>query len=87
MSINALQALFSDAEAGEDCAEDFVGADFAGDFAEVVHAFSDVLADEVSADADVQSVDSAGDCFACVEQCTVVARIGYYHLVGVARFG
>ena len=38
----------SDAVAGEDGAEDFVGGDFAGDFAEVVHAFADVLRHEVA---------------------------------------
>ena len=44
-------ALLSDAEAGEDVAEDVVGGDFAGDFAEVVHCFANVLAHEVAADA------------------------------------
>ena len=45
------QNLFTDAEAAEDCAEDLVGGDFAGDFAEVVHCFANVLAHEVAADA------------------------------------
>ena len=39
---------FADAEAGEDGSEEFVGGDFAGDFSEVVHAFADVLRDEVA---------------------------------------
>ena len=47
--INALQVLLSDAEAGEDVAEDVVGGDFAGDFAQIVHGFANVLADEVAA--------------------------------------
>ena len=41
--------LFPDAEAGEDVAEDVVGGDFAGDFAQIVHGFAYVLADEVAA--------------------------------------
>ena len=40
--------LLTDAEAGEDGTEEFVGGDFAGDFSEVVHAFADVLRDEVA---------------------------------------
>ena len=40
--------LLAYAEAGEDGAEEFVGGDFAGDFSEVVHAFADVLRDEVA---------------------------------------
>ena len=43
------QNLLSDAEVGEDVAEDVVGGDFAGDFAQVVHGFAYVLADEVAA--------------------------------------
>ena len=39
---------FADAEAGEDGSEEFVGGDFSGDFSEVVHAFADVLRDEVA---------------------------------------
>ena len=45
----SLLLLFSDAEAGEDVAEDVVGGDFAGDFAQIVHGFAYVLADEVAA--------------------------------------
>lgn len=33
----------------KDITEDFVGGDFAGDFAEVVEAFADVLGDEFAA--------------------------------------
>lgn len=41
--------LFSDAEAGEDGLEDFGGGDGAGDGAEVVDDFAEVLGDEVAA--------------------------------------
>ena len=44
---NALCAneLFADAEAGEDGCQDFWGGDLAGDFAEVVECFAEVLSD------------------------------------------
>ena len=35
--------LFPNTEVGEDVAEEVVGADFAGDFAEVVHTFTYIL--------------------------------------------
>ncbi len=41
--------LLAHAEAGEDGAEDFVGRDFAGDFAKVMHAFTYVLAEQITA--------------------------------------
>ena len=48
-SLSHAEPLLSDAEAGEDVAEDVVGGDFAGDFAQIVHGFAYVLADEVAA--------------------------------------
>ncbi len=45
--------LLADAEVGEDVAEEVVGADFAGDFAEVVHGLTDVLRYEVARQVDV----------------------------------
>ena len=45
--------LLSDAEVGEDVAEEVVGADFAGDFAEVVHGLTNVLRYEVARQVDV----------------------------------
>lgn len=39
--------LFADAKAREDRTEDFVGGYFAGYFAQIVHAFADVLCYEV----------------------------------------
>ena len=45
--------LLSNAEVGEDVAEEVVGADFAGDFAEVVHGLTDVLRYEVAWQVDV----------------------------------
>ena len=60
-----------------------MGGDFAGDFAEVVHAFAYVLAHEVAADALVQAVDGSCEGFACVYEGFVVACVGHYHLVAV----
>ncbi len=46
---------------GEDFTEDGVGGDGAGDFAEPVEAFADVLVEEVAAQAVVKAVDGTGD--------------------------
>ena len=68
--------LFADAEVGEDFAEDVVGGDFAGDFAEPVEAFAYVLVEEVAAEAVVQAVDGAGDGVAGTGQGLVMAGVG-----------
>lgn len=39
----------ADAEIFKDITQNFIGSDFAGDFAEVVEAFADVLGDEFAA--------------------------------------
>lgn len=57
--------LLADAEAGEDGGEDFVGGDGAGDFAEVVEGFADVLGDEVAGEVGVEGVDGAGYGLGC----------------------
>ena len=59
--ITFLKYLFPDAEAREDFAEDVVGGDGAGDFAEVVEGFAYVLRYEVARNAHVDAVDGAGD--------------------------
>ena len=43
--------LFSDAEVGENVAEDFVGCDFAHYAAKMIDAFAEVLGDKVCGDA------------------------------------
>ena len=43
MIANDKVLLLADAEVGEDVAEEVVGTDFAGDFAEVVHTFTYIL--------------------------------------------
>ena len=40
--------LFADAEAGEDGGEDVLGGDVAGDFAEVVEGFANILCYKIS---------------------------------------
>ena len=66
-----------------------MGGDFAGDFAQIVHCFAYVLADEVAADAVGESLYGAlqgllGSC-----ECLVVAGVGHYHLafVGFGQCG
>lgn len=53
-----LYRLFPDAKVFEYVAEDFVGGDFAGDFAEVVEAFADVLGDEFTTETGVKAGDN-----------------------------
>ncbi len=53
--------LFADAEVGKDFLEDGFGGDGAGDFAEPVEALTDVLVEQVSAQAAVEAVNGAGD--------------------------
>ena len=52
--------LFSDAEAGEDGGEDVVGGDGAGDGAEVVEGFADVLRYKVGGDHAGEGSESSG---------------------------
>ena len=47
--------LFADAKVFEYISQYFVGGDFAGDFAEVVEAFADVLGDEFAANGGIES--------------------------------
>ena len=51
-----IRLLFSDAELGEDLAEDFVGGDLAGDGAEGGEGGAEVLRQEVGGDAAVEAV-------------------------------
>ena len=44
---NIKTRLLSDTEIFENITEDFIGGDFAGDFAEVMEGFADVLGQEV----------------------------------------
>ena len=48
--------LFSDAEAGEDGGEDFVGGDLSGDGAEVVEGVAEVYGEEVGREVVIESL-------------------------------
>ena len=50
-------ALFADAEVGEDVFEDVGGGDFAGDGAEVVEHLADILAQKVGRQAVVEGIE------------------------------
>ena len=67
--------LLAHAEVGEDFGEDVVGGDGAGDFAEPVEAFADVLVKEITAEAAIQARDGAGNGIAGMRQGLVVAGI------------
>ena len=75
--------LFADAEVAEDGGEDIGGGDFAGNFAEVVHALAYILTHEVAANAGLQSVDGTRNGFSGFRKSCVVAGVGHYHLVGI----
>lgn len=53
--INRLQALFPDAKLPKDISQDFVGGDWAGDGADVVNGFTDVLGNQIGGDAEFES--------------------------------
>lgn len=79
--------LFSDAKLGEDGAEDFVGRDLAGDFAQVVHALADILSEEVAREAGLQAVEGALYGVVGVHEGFVVAGVGddYVALAGLGQ--
>ena len=73
---------------GEDFAEDFVVADFAGYFAKVVQTFPDVLAHEVPAQSRFQACYAASERFIGTHKSLVVARICHHHSVVInLRYG
>lgn len=79
--------LFTDAEFGEDGAEDFVGRDLAGDFAQVVHALANVLGEKVAREAGLQAIEGAQYGVVGVYEGFVVAGVGddYVILAGLGQ--
>ena len=53
--------LFTDAEAGEDGAEEGIGGDVTGEGGEIVDGLADVLSEEVAGELGVDGVDYAGE--------------------------
>ena len=76
-----IKYLLADAEFGEDGAEDFVGRDLAGDFAQIVHALADVLGEEVAREAGLQAVEGAQHGIVGVHEGFVVAGVGDDYVV------
>ena len=79
--------LFSDAEFGEDVAEDFVGGDLAGDLAEVVDGETDVEGYEFLGEAGEDGEACAGEGCTGILEGVEVADVGdddFAGLVGVA---
>ena len=60
---------------GEDFTEYGVGGDFAGDFAQPVEAFADVLVEQVAGEAVVKAGDGTGDGIAGAGEGLVVAGV------------
>ena len=80
-----LLKLFPDAEVGEDVAEDFIGADFAGDGAEVIEGLAEVLGNQIGRDAVLKAVLDSGEGFGGGKQGGVVTRVGDEDGIGIDR--
>ena len=68
--------LFSDTKIPKNIPQNFVGGDVAGDGAEVVEGFAEVLGDKVGGEGSVQTGANAGEAPECVSECLDVALIG-----------
>ena len=79
--------LFSDAELRKYFAQDVVGGDFAGNGFEMVEHFTDVLGEQVRRESCVQTLAGPGECFGRMEQCFVMAGVGYDRSTVVQRVG
>ena len=55
--------LFADTEILKDVPQHFIVGYFAGDFTEIVQAFSDILGQEVTANTVIQTINNANNCF------------------------
>ena len=66
------------AEVAEDGGEDFIGGDFAGDFAKVMEGFAYVLREEVAGVVVAQSLQDAADSGLRTQEGFVVALVGYH---------
>ncbi len=73
-----INQLLADAEAGEDGGEDLGGGDLAGDLAEVVDGFAEVLGYEFAGEVLGEGVDGAGRGLGGVEECLRMSGVGYY---------
>lgn len=78
---------FADAKLGKDSAEDFVGRNLAGDFAQVVHALTNVLGEKVAREAGLQAVEGTLYGVVGVHEGFVVAGVGddYVVLAGLGQ--
>ena len=73
--------LFADAEAGEDGGEEVGGGDSAGDEAEVVKGFADVLGDEVGGDTGLKAGKNTLQCVGSGRQGFVMTGVRHHQLV------
>ena len=72
--------LFSNAELGEDIAEDFVGRDLTGNLAEIEHALADVLGEEIVGDAHLDAFFYAANGVKCFGERLVMPQVGDDHV-------
>ena len=79
--------LFSDAEAGEDGAEDFVGGDLAGDGAEVVEGIAEVNDYEVGRKIVGESLGHLQQGLVDMSKGIVVPHVGEHHVWSLCEVG
>ena len=72
--------LLTDAELGEDIAEDFVGRDLAGNLAEVEHALADVLGEEIVGDTHLEAFLHAANSVQGFGERLVMPQVGDNHV-------
>ena len=79
--------LFSDAETGEDCAEDFVGGDLASDGAEVVEGVAEVDDHKVGGQLVCKSLGHMQQRLFHMAEGIVVAHVGEHYIGGLRQVG
>ena len=76
-----MQRSFTDTEVFEDVAEDFVGGDFARDFAQVVEGFADVLGKQVGGERAGEAFGYTCEALGGRTKGVVVADVGDQHIL------
>ena len=79
--------LFSDAETGEDGAEDFVGGDLASDGAEVVEGVAEVDDHEVGGQSGGEAFGNMQQGLVYVAEGFVVPHVGEHHIGSMCQIG
>lgn len=79
--LGIFELLLSDTKILKNIPQNFVGGDVAGDGAEVVEGFAQVLGDKVSGEGSVQAFAYASEACLCLGQGLDMAGVGYHGAV------